>query len=413
LPSSAAPWQTARAWPEPRTESIMQTRIHFQPASQIDNAGDQLINLATLNAVRRYGEIVVNDLRTPDWFIQGIGAGKDRRFSEFASRRFYVSLATMLLKQKFSGPALKQYLVFPPGHSARSGWREARIAFVWYAKLLLLRWLGCTVVRAGFSIGPFDRLNGWVESFGSRCFSYYGVRDRQSLALAQRFGFSEPHYFPDLAWSYLPPQRVAPAPAGGPVVLSFRSNAYGVVHSPEYLRPIRERLSQLLLGPALAGRRVVVAFQVQSDSEASQEIFEDLRDQGVDVTLLSAKLSIDEAASLYAGACCVISNRLHVLLLAAQSGTLPIPLADMKDNVKITSILDDNGLSDLIVNLEVGMVAAVELVGSILSARAQWLERLDAARRDNAGRIEAGFAVVFGDGGRRTDTTRAQTKKLP
>lgn len=374
----------------------MKTRIYFQPASQIHNAGDQLINWATINAIRQYGEIVVNDLRTPEWFISGIGAGGDRRFSEFASKRFFVSLTWLLIKQRLSNDPMRNFLVFAPGHTSRTGFREARTALVWYAKLLLIRMLGCTVVRAGFSIGPFDRLNGWVESFASRCFSYYGLRDRQSLTIAEKLCFASPHYFPDLAWSFVPQQRCSPASNDGPVVISFRSNAYGLVHSTTYLAPIRERLGCLLSSPVFLGKRVVVVYQVQTDDEASRELFSYLKGMGLDVELIDRKLSIDEAASLYASACCAISNRLHVLLLAAQSGTLPIPLANMKDNVKITSILSDNGLSDLIVDLQEDEKTNSQRIQKIVQNRADLLRRLDEARQANTILIHKGFASAFG-----------------
>ena len=370
-------------------------RIHFQPASQVGNAGDQLINLATINAIRAHGEIVVNDLEAPAWFIHAIGAAGERRFSEFSPRRFHASLSLQLFRQKLAGERLQHYLVLAPGHTARRGFREARAAFGWYARLSLLRLLGCKVVRAGFSIGPFDRLNAWVESLGSRAFDFYGLRDRESLALARRFGFSNPRYFPDLAWSYVPAERRSPAPETGPVVASFRSNAYGVVHDPEYLRPIRERLRRLLAASALAGRRVVLAYQVSSDREPTLELFEYLRDHGIAAELREAQLSIEGAAALYAGAFCVISNRLHALLLAAQSGTLPIALARGKDNAKITSVLGDNGLADLVVGIEENEAVSLGRIDAILRARGDTLQRLSRAREENARCVEREFAGIF------------------
>ena len=362
---------------------------------QIENAGDQLINLATLNSIRAYGEVVLDDLRTPGWFIDLIGAATDRRFSEFSRRRFYVSLASLLLKQKFSGERLRHVLVLAPGHLSRRGLREARMAFTWYSKLLVLRLLGCKVVRAGVSIGPFDRVNGWVESFGSRGFDYYGVRDQESLALADRVRLSNARYFPDLAWSYRPVHRHSPAPDGGPVVLSFRSNSYGVVHSPEYLRPIRERLRRLLETPVLARKRVIVAYQVASDRDAALEIVADLQQQGVAIELRGEQLSIDEACALYASACCVISNRLHVLLLAAQGGTLPIALASMRDNSKITSILDDNGLGDLVINVADSESSSRDRIETIVGGRSEILRRIEHVREQNTRRIKDAFANVF------------------
>ena len=135
----------------------------------------------------------------------------------------------------------------------------------------------------------------------------------------------------------------------------------------------------------------MVAFQVQSDEEASRELCDHLRTQGIQAELSENRLSIDEAASLYAGACCVISNRLHVLLLAAQSGTLPIPLADMKDNVKITSILKDNSLSDITFTLEEDNLSCLDRLNDLIENRNEVLDRFAKASVKNSLLIDAGF----------------------
>jgi polysaccharide pyruvyl transferase WcaK-like protein len=373
----------------------MMTRIYFQPASQVDNVGDLLINLATMRALRPYGTVVVNDLRSPGWFIDAIGAGGDQRASQLFRHNFHVSLALRLIRQRLGREQVRDFLVLAPGHTARKGKREAAVAFIWYTKLLVLRVLGCTIVRAGFSIGPFDRLNAWVESYGTRAFSVYGVRDSQSLALARRHGFSRPSYFPDLAWAYRPEVAQGPPRPDRPIVLSFRSNAFGKVHDGAYLAPILDRLRSLLSAPLLSSRPIVVAFQVESDGPAARGIFDGLRRSGFPVELRTSVLSLDEAARVYADAWCVISNRLHVLLLALQSGTLPIALADSKDNIKITSILNDNNLEELVVSLNQGVTSSVTRLRSILGMRAAILARLADVRDRNAQRVEEGFERVF------------------
>lgn len=369
-------------------------KIVFQPASQIGNAGDQLINLATLDRVRGFGELVINDLNTPEWFLEGIGARSERRFSEFRRPRFYTGFMRVLIGERMRRSGERYVFVLPPGHSSRRGMKEAVTALVWYVKLGIFRMLGCPVVRAGFSIGPFDRLNAAVESFGSRCFSVYGLRDRESMALARRHRFANVSYFPDLAWSYRP--RIdwrAPDP-DAPIVVSFRSNAYGIEHDSAYLSPIRERLARLLERQG-GRRRVVVCHQVESDAAASRELLEGLTAAGAKVELIERKLSIDEAAAIYANACCVISNRLHVLLLAARSGTLPVPLAKADDNVKITSILRDNGLSELVLDLESGLDENANALDRLLRNRGGYLERLHQVGSANSKLIEAEFERVF------------------
>jgi hypothetical protein len=134
---------------------------------------------------------------------------------------------------------------------------------------------------------------------------------------------------------------------------------------------------------------------VESDRAASRDVADGLRRAGMGVQLRGEVLTLDEAVRLYAGAWCVVSNRLHVLLLALQSGSLPLALADANDNVKITSILDDNDLGDLVVSLNQAAEASLAHFESALRGRAQTLARLERIRDLNAQRIEDGFARVF------------------
>lgn len=372
----------------------MKNRAYFIPAGQVDNLGDQLINMATLDAVRGHAEIVVNDLEAPRWFVDAIAKQGDIRFSSLAKGRFFLGVARRIVRERLRGEAVRNYVVLPPGHTSRQGGREARAACGRYLRLLFLRLLGCRVVRAGFSIGPFDRLNAVVESTASRIIGFYGLRDQRSLALARRYRFRNPRHFPDLAWSGFF-RRPSPEYIEGPVVLSFRSNAFGQVHSTGYLAPIRRRLRLLLESPLLRERHVVVAYQVQADREAAREIFEDLRSSGRSVELATNRLDLAHAKGLYGEAFCVLSNRLHVLLMTAQSGSLPVAVVLPGDNDKITSMLRDNGLDDLEIRLDREETQDLPALHRILGGRASAMERIDRVRQENSNRISDGMATIF------------------
>jgi polysaccharide pyruvyl transferase WcaK-like protein len=373
----------------------MKNRIYFLPAGQVENLGDQLINAAMVDAVRPHGEVVIDDLETPRWFVDAICKAGDGRVSASTRRRFFLGLARDAIRQKVRGEKVRNYVILPPGHTSRRGLGQARAAAGRYGRLLMLRLLGCRVIRAGFSIGPFDSLNGIVESLGSRAFHFYGVRDRQSVALAQRYRFSGARYFPDLAWSEQSEGSRRVAPENGPVVVSFRSNAFGQVHSPEYLLPICRRLRLLLGSPGAAGRPVIVAYQVESDREASVEIVADLRAGGFSVERRPERIALDEAQALYGNACCVLSNRLHVLLLAAQCGSLPVALVHLKDNAKITSMLTDNGLDDLMISLDEDAETSLRRFDAILLRRTVVMAKIEKARRDNGRLIADSLSEIF------------------
>jgi polysaccharide pyruvyl transferase WcaK-like protein len=373
----------------------MKNRIYFLPAVQVENLGDQLINAAMVDAVRPHGEVVIDDLETPRWFVDAICKAGDRRASASIHRRFFLGLAVEVIRQRVRGEKIRNYVILPPGHTSRRGLRQARVAAGRYGRLLMLRLLGCRVIRAGFSIGPFDSVNGIVESLGSRAFHFYGVRDRQSVVLAQRYRLSGVRYFPDLAWSEQSEKNHRVISENGPIVVSFRSNVFGQVHSPEYLLPICRRLRLLLGSPIVAGRPVIVAYQVESDREASLDIVADLRAGGFSVECRPERIALDEARALYGNACCVLSNRLHVLLLAAQCGGLPVALVHLSENAKITSMLTDNGLDDLVIRLDGDADTNLRRFDAILLRRTVVMARIEKARRDNRRLIADSLSEIF------------------
>src|SRR5690606_15159059 len=119
------------------------------------------------------------------------------------SQRDIVSyLLRTLPRRVFSSRKEKVYLLLVPGDTSRKGRKKAISKFKELSKFAVLKFFGCRIVRLGFSIGPFDRLNLLAEKLSSHIYHAYGLRDTKSLALAKKNNFKHLFFSPDFAWSY-------------------------------------------------------------------------------------------------------------------------------------------------------------------------------------------------------------------
>lgn len=325
----------------------MKNKIFFLPASQIDNTGDVLINKILLDELRAYGELIINDEGKPDWFLEEIGVLAPEKLSSCSTLKFYDYLQSQLREMK------KEYnifLVIHPGHTSRKGYKAALFGdhgFLFTRFLRKLKKEGCQILRFGFSIGPFDFYNTIAEFFYTSVFKKYAVRDAESFSLGKKYHFRNLIQMPDLAWSYKNDSAVNDN-LKPYVVLSFRSNKFGTVHSTTYLQPIIKQLKQILSKE----QNIKIVYQVKYDRDPALEIYEQLSKSFENVELIDEKLNLQKATDIYKSADYIISNRLHVLLLGMVQKVLAFPLIIPGDNAKIINIYKDNNLDNYLLSLQ-------------------------------------------------------------
>lgn len=323
-------------------------RIYFVPGSQTENTGDLLINKVAIQLVGKYGQVILDDSDTDDWFLKELKGVNDLVLSEVTKGSLDIHLFRSLVKSLFSKDNI--YLLLPPGHASRLERKAAYSVIkksVWF---LFLKMLGLRLIRIGFSIGPFDKSNAVAESFHSRAYYFYGIRDSESMRIAEEAKIKKPHLFPDLAWSYHPPVTASDTEKGRYIILSFRSNTYGTIHDKSYLVPYIKRIRDILSSFADLNLKIVISYQVKYDREASF-MLKDALANDFDVEVIDKKLLLDEASRLYSEAYFILSNRLHVLLFALQCDTVSFPLIDEIDNMKIFNIWKDNQMNDSILDI--------------------------------------------------------------
>ncbi|RYZ98794.1 MAG: polysaccharide pyruvyl transferase family protein, partial [Sphingobacteriaceae bacterium] len=319
----------------------------------------------------------------PVWFIDAISNPQvDRKLSAVSSKSFNSTILSELLSGNKNGEKRHIYYVVAPGHRSTSGLTSARRTLLGGIKNYIFKLFGGRMIRMGFSIGPFDKLNAKAESIISGNYYYYGLRDHKSMALAKSLNFSDPQYFPDLAWCYKPyPEDPATARVDkNYVVLSFRSNEYGTAHNEDYLAPIVNKIKALL--KTVSTQKIVLAYQVQYDREAAVYIQQQIGNE-YETELVDHKLLLPEAEALYRNAKLVISNRLHVLMLAFQCDTLAIPLINLEDNKKIVGIYADNGMGNIILDSDQDIALLETSLNNIVAAEEKHIQLFkDAAKRN-------------------------------
>lgn len=367
----------------------MKNKIFFLPASQIDNTGDVLINKILLDQLRESGELIVNDENKPDWFLKEIGVLASERLSVHTSDKFYPYLQSCLKADKES----RFSLVIHPGHTSRSGYRSAIYGdhgFFFTRFLKRLKKQGLNIVRFGFSIGPFDAYNTISELFYTTAYKKYAVRDSESYKLGKKYFLQNIVQMPDLAWSYIN-NNIEKQDNNDPyVVVSFRSNKFGKIHSSEYLKPIIEQLKEILP----KAQMVKIVYQVKYDQAPAKEIYNALKDSHI-VEFIDEKLDLQAASDLYKNADYIVSNRLHVLLLGIVQQVIAFPLIIPGDNAKIINIYKDNDLHDYILNIKDESSINIDIIKKVVSEKNKQIVRLREIINQNDKHVSAIISKSF------------------
>lgn len=364
-------------------------KIYLLPAVQYNNTGDVLINKILIEELRIYGDLIVNDKGFPNWFIEELGVKENERFSNYYKDNFFEGIRISIDNNK----NIPHFLVIHPGHTSRQGWKTALLSdhgILKTIKYFNLRRKGLKFLRFGFSIGPFDIFNTISESFYTRVFSYYGVRDTKSLTLAKNAKFHKPQLMPDLAWKYTFDKESEKKE--NYIVLSFRSGSFGTKHNSENLIPVISEL-KTIISSLNQNYKIKVVYQVLYDKEGAEEIYKDLKANDFNVELINEKLNLEAASKLYKNADLLISNRLHVILLGLVQGIPAFPLVREDHNQKIINIFTDNNLHEYL--LYIGDNSNnVKKIESILNNEVE-NNRLKILIQENSKSIENVFQNVF------------------
>ncbi|AHK17387.1 polysaccharide pyruvyl transferase family protein [Thalassolituus oleivorans] len=310
----------------------MNTKIFFQVKTQYHNLGDALINQELVNLLVKQGDLSICIAGVPQSFRDKIDLSGGRTYNSFLIFLF-VMISTVIFKR-----CEVQLFMNPGGEGGELGFKGYAKKLIGLAYYKIISLMNVKIVRIGVSYGTMD---SWYIRYLrslSKIIKHHYVRDSYSYRLLEKYSIDVTGILPDLAFNkenITVKNRIGYESLASSIVISIRPT--------EILET--EKLVELLK-KMTNGFEVVIAFQVETDRNFSQLLAKKMNCKFIDVSD-----SFESAGDLYSKTKYVISNRLHVLLLAASVGSIPIALTNIRENRKVIALFEDMGWAEFLVDM--------------------------------------------------------------
>lgn len=300
--------------------------------TQYENLGDELINLMLLRQLAKSHKIIALSSNAPEWYIENIKNGLQELQSNVTliedSKIFYITLT----KKVFSNNRI--WLFTSCGDVSSS-----RPTILKDLLLLALQYLSnLRVAQVGASISRITSSRATLLKISQNRGKNITVRDTASQELLRKQHINV-RLVPDLSFLL---QTTAIKPLRSRLALiSIR------YHTDVDVERLLRDLKSLFC--TLSKHQLLPAFtwQVSRDAEFCRHLANMLN---VPIRSLTTTTSnrLQAAFDLYDEADVVISNRLHVLLLAASRNTCPIAMLHTSE-IKIRAVMRDMDMYDNII----------------------------------------------------------------
>lgn len=314
-------------------------------SSAFTNLGDEVINRMLICEIVKRTRLVALNPKMPQWYIKNLikdlESYSDRIKITDSHCNFFLRLALAGLKRE------RSYLFTSPGGASRGNSSPVRDSFLAALQFLpSLRW--------GMVGNTFESLNTSrvlalrIAQSRGRAISVRECASRQ-LLLRHRIIVD---VVPDLAF-LLPFQDLRPKSI---LLISMRTSPSSSQAVLQSLIPAVSIARTLHLNP-------VVTWQNNNDEEYCRWIASSL---GLQLKPLPTyELGrLEEACLLYDQAAAVISNRLHVLLIAASRGAKPVPIL-YPGEIKVRGVFSHSGLQHN--TIEVGTSSTIDIQKAVAS----------------------------------------------
>lgn len=289
------------------------------------NIGDAVIRRRVLNWVRDLGVVHAYVGNAPAGWIEEMGFSSDDHVYSSASSRNWMKL---LFSRERPGA-----LVFDPGEISL-GRDSIRSELLTLALTLLVRVRGGVVVRPPRGISRASGLGLFVHRLGARFSRINLWRTQRSLDIV-----GDGSVVPDTAFQE-PFIQGLPWDERRTLVISMRGKR-------DF--PSDAWFASMELLARDQGCSVVVLSQVREDEGRSQEIAERLQARHLK---WGSRSDLDHellVRSAYSESAVVISDRLHVLVLAAVAGCVPIEISD-SPRTKVSEHFAQIGVHDMVID---------------------------------------------------------------
>lgn len=299
--------------------------------TQYDNLGDEVINAILLGELARRMPVLALGHAVPDWYRNNLRRHLGVAWENVAYHRDRAGFAARLLGKGFDRARHWLFTACGDVGGARSHYRrDAALAMTATLPAWRLASVGASCARISASKAALLRQ-------ANRSGGLVSVRDTASAAVLSAQGV-EAALVPDLAFK-LP---WAMRPDATQAIFSFREMA-GT--DATMLLP---RLVRIVMAVRCAGLRPVMSWQVARDEIFCRNLADALGIPAIDC-LGAREGRFEHALAFYDEAALAVSNRLHVLLIAAARGAAPFAVLPPGE-AKIAPLLADQGMADCILN---------------------------------------------------------------
>lgn len=307
-------------------------KFYYSAITQHSNAGDALINRELIKLMRHEGHIHTFIGKSPKKFIEQI----ELRDTEILKINTSIFIFVFMMVDLIRGNEV--FLVQTPGDisAKKNNIKDFIKTFI----ILIISILGIKVIQVGISLGEFSEKQKINYRIRSKFMHAIGLRDLISLDKAHEMKLKNFIYFPDLAFGINPILKNNNKIKK--IGLSFRNDNLNLEKQNLLIQYLKNEFCQ----SGNDNLKVSIIVQVERDLIFAKRIATEVHCSDIDIL---EKYDLDELGGLYSHLDLVISNRLHVILLAALNGALSIPYIDNETNKKIIGLFENLGLQS---NLE-------------------------------------------------------------
>ena len=306
----------------------MPPKFYISAEIQIENIGDELINLVLISSLLKLGDVHVFSGRMPDWYRARIKSRSEGNQSsiELSNNKFSF-IADLIFCSLFS--RRRSFIVLTPGDRTSRIDQNSRQNTILN---LLCQLFGCRVICLGASYQAIPAsevrlLKNWSPSDTQPV-----VRDQHSVAILTKHDINA-QLAPDI--SVLHNVKIEGNYSRKKIAIVFRDR--GETQFQKHIRLI-ESLKEIVQEKG-EYCEIVLFSQVEFDREYSRKLSDatSVRFEEID---LASRARIDTVERFYSQSAFVFSNRLHALLLGGFAGACPLAFVP-SDEKKIRGVFDD------------------------------------------------------------------------
>lgn len=314
--------------------------------TQFENAGDCVILRELIRLLSERGDVKIDLGRhgTPQRFVDQVSSAAPAH----RLLRAVKSISAPMLMARLRGRRCFWFLV--PGHKTLGSRPVSPLSeCLRDLPLLLASACGVRICQLGASFDGLStsELKAWTRR--RRRLFLLSPRDSASAKYLESHGIRCDPCIPDLAFNlfvHAPPYHDRRAGPDRTVCISFRSDQYAGQEDDAVA------VTRAVWRSVSRDTRWTSVAQVARDVGAMESVLRRLQDSQVQVEpVLDLHADVESCLAFYRDVSLVVSNRLHVLLMAASQGARILAVAEGPGRAKLRGMLGDIGLEGAILDM--------------------------------------------------------------